>query len=26
VAPIQGPCCKLDNTCGCQFTIFDPCM
>jgi hypothetical protein len=26
VAPIQGPCCKLDNTCGCQFTVFDPCM
>jgi hypothetical protein len=26
VAPIQGPCCKLDNTCGCQFSIFDPCM
>jgi hypothetical protein len=26
LAPIQGGCCKLDNTCGCQFTIFDPCM
>src|SRR5262249_37552999 len=26
IAPIQGACCKLDNTCGCQFSIFDPCM
>jgi hypothetical protein len=24
-APIQGVCCKSDNTCGCQYTIFAPC-
>jgi hypothetical protein len=26
VAPIQGVCCKSDQTCGCQFTIFAPCL
>lgn len=24
-APIQGVCCKSDNTCGCQWTAFAPC-
>jgi hypothetical protein len=24
--PIQGACCKLDQTCGCQWTIFAPCL
>jgi hypothetical protein len=24
--PIQGACCKLDQTCGCQWTAFAPCM
>jgi hypothetical protein len=23
--PIQGACCKSDQTCGCQWTIFAPC-
>jgi hypothetical protein len=23
--PIQGSCCKLDDTCGCQWTAFAPC-
>jgi hypothetical protein len=24
--PIQGVCCKSDQTCGCQWTIFAPCL
>jgi hypothetical protein len=24
--PIQGPCCKSDQTCGCQWTVFAPCL
>jgi hypothetical protein len=24
--PIQGACCKLDQTCGCQWTVFAPCL
>jgi hypothetical protein len=24
--PIQGACCKLDQTCGCQWTAFAPCL
>ena len=24
--PIQGACCKSDQTCGCQWTAFAPCM
>jgi hypothetical protein len=24
--PIQGACCKADQTCGCQWTIFAPCL
>jgi hypothetical protein len=24
--PIQGACCKSDQTCGCQWTIFAPCL
>ena len=24
--PIQGPCCKSDQTCGCQWTAFAPCL
>jgi len=24
--PIQGACCKQDQTCGCQWTIFAPCL
>ena len=24
--PFQGPCCKSDQTCGCQWTVFAPCQ
>ncbi len=24
--PIQGPCCKSDQTCGCQWSVFAPCL
>lgn len=24
--PFQGACCKLDQTCGCQWTVFAPCL
>jgi hypothetical protein len=24
--PIQGACCKSDQTCGCQWTVFAPCL